>query len=74
MHTTVIKLDALTNPVGPATQDNNFFLISRTRFAFLFVCGVHVRGRRVEFRGARVDAFVHGSDFKLMTQVADLIL
>ena len=70
MTAAVIKLDTLADPVWTATKDHNFLAIRWAGLTFHvahhwgFVGGVHVRGLRLKFRRAGVDAFEHGGDAK----------
>ena len=59
MAAAVVELDALADTVGAAAKNENFLRISGRHFIVPVVGGVHVRGLRLELRGARVDA-LHG--------------
>ena len=54
MDTAVVKLDALADTVGSATEHHDFFLIGRLRFALVTVGGIHVGGVGRKLRRAGV--------------------
>ena len=62
MNTAVIKLNTLTDAVGPAPQHEDFFTVTRCSLTLLFIGGVHIgRGRR-KFRRAGVHPLIDGAD------------
>ena len=59
--TAIVKLDALTDAVGAATEDDDLLAVGRislaSRFAAIarIICGIHIRCFGCELGGARVD-------------------
>ena len=62
MNTAVIKLNALSDPVGTAAENDDFLPVRYVGFALVFVGRVEVGRRSGEFRGAGVDPFVDTVD------------
>ena len=60
LHTAVVELDALPDPVRAATEHDDLALCGRLRLALLLVRRVHVGGSGPELRRARVDPLEHG--------------
>ena len=58
----VIKLNSLPDTIRPTSQDNDFFLFSRSRLVFVFVRGIEIWRVALEFRSAGVHAFVNRHD------------
>ena len=56
VHAAVVELDALADAVRTAAEDHDLAVVRGRRLALFLVGRVHVRGRRREFGGARVDA------------------
>ena len=72
MHTTVVELDTLTDTVGATAQHQYLVALTGRRFAFLFIGGIHVGGRRGELRCAGIDPLVHRPDTQLIAARAHL--
>ena len=60
VHAGVVELDALTDPVRPAAQDDHLGFLAPGDLGLVVVGGVQVRGAGRELRGAGVDRVVHG--------------
>jgi hypothetical protein len=74
VHTRIVELDALPDPVGPAAQDDDLRCLAGGDFRLLVVRGVVVgRGGR-ELGGARVDGLEDRPDAGVMATFADLVL
>ncbi len=61
MHTAIIELDPLPDPVRPASQDNDFFPLADLSLAFLLVGRIQIRGIGRELGGTGIDPLVHRS-------------
>ena len=72
MHATVVKLDALTDPVRPPAEHHDFLFVARTRLALFLIGRVHVGGARRKFRGTGIDSLVNRADAKQVTTGAHL--
>ena len=59
MHTTVIKLNALPDPVWPPAQDHHLSFIPSPAFIFCFICGVIIGGMGLKLGSARVHEFIN---------------
>src|SRR5690606_8285414 len=74
----IVELDALTNTVWPAAENDDLLAIGRTRFVFDqtvergFVGRIHVSGWRSEFGSRGVDALVGWANSELVTELADV--
>ena len=62
VNTAVVKLDALTDAIGPAAEDDDLSPGSRVGLALIFEGRIQVGGRGLEFGSAGVDGFVNGLD------------
>ena len=70
----VVELNSLPDAVGPAAENDDFLLVGRRRFVFVFVGRVEIRREALEFRGAGVHALVDRHHAVLLAQVANLFL
>src|SRR5712675_659407 len=70
VHAAVVELDALSDAIRSAPQDDHLFPIGGRRLALLLVSGVHVRGPRREFRRAGIDSLVRRADSEAMPRSA----
>ena len=69
VYTAVVKFNALTNTVRPATQDHDFLArggLCLTLRAFALVGGIHIRGIGGELGRAGIDTLVHRSHAQRM--------
>ena len=66
MDAAIIKLDALSNAIGTATEHHDFFVVRGFGFAFVFVARIHVSSVGGKLCGAGVHAFVHGAHVQRM--------
>ncbi len=75
MHARVVELDALTDPVRPAAEDDHLLALALRRHLGLLVVGrVVVRRGRRELGGAGVDGLEHRSDAEPVAQGAHAVL
>ena len=74
MHTAIIEFDALTDAVRATTENHDFFVVGRARFAFFVIARIHVCGGSGEFGRTGIDAFVHRTNIERVTSGADLSL
>ncbi len=74
MDAAVVKLDALADAVGPATQHHDLAPVRGLCLAFLFIGRVHVGGAGREFRSTGVDALVGRAHAQFMAQSAHRVL
>ncbi len=80
MDATIVELDPLADPVGPAAEDDDFVAIARVGLAFgraqpiALVARVHVRGQRGKLGGAGVDALIDRVHPEAMPQRGGLLL
>ena len=72
VHTRVVELDALTDAIRSAAEDDYGRLRARHDFGFLVVRRVVVRRACGEFGGTGVHRLVHRADPHAVTQFADL--
>ena len=69
MHTTVIKLNTLTDSVRSSTQDHDLIGINRFGLTFNFISGVHVSRRCSELTATRIHPLVDRMDVQIMAQL-----
>ena len=70
MNTTVVKLNALTNTVGTATEDKDLVAVAWACLALFFISGVHVGGICRKLCCAGINALINGVQTQLVTQFA----
>ncbi len=70
MHTAVIELDALTDPVGATTDHHDLLAVAGVRLALFLIGGVHVGGVGSKFGGAGIHSLVHRADIQIVAQLA----
>ena len=73
MHTAIVKLDSLTDAVGPAPQDDDSIFSRLANFAFVFIGRVKIRCLGSELGTTRVDRFIgrqHAGTFACRTNDA----
>src|SRR4029079_5088389 len=58
----IVELDALTDPVRPAAENDDLLPRRRVRLALFFVRAVEIRRERLEFGCARIDALEGGDE------------
>src|SRR5208337_1598746 len=69
MAAAVVELDALSDAVRPAAQDDHFLAISWRCLVLFFVGRVKIGRVAFELRGAGVHALVHGLDTVLVAKL-----
>ena len=74
MHTGVVKLDTLTDSVGPRAENHHFLAIRRHHLGNLVIARVVVRGFRRKFPGTGVDCLEHRADAHAVPQRTQLPL
>ena len=62
LHTAIIELDTLPDPVGATSQHHDFVAIAWQGLTLFFIGGIHVGCSRHELSRAGVDALVHRAD------------
>ena len=72
MHATRIELDALADPIRSRPEDDDFAARGGIRFVLALIRRIEIRRAGLEFRRARVDALVNGTDSGAMSLFADL--
>ena len=70
MHTAVIELDPLTDPVGATTDDHDLVTVGRVRLALFVIAGVHVGGVGGKFRRTGIHSLVDGLHTQLFAFAA----
>ncbi len=70
----VIEFNALADPVGAATEDDDFLFVRLPCLIFVSVGGVEIRRVGIKFRGASVNEAVGGDDAHRLALGADRIL
>ena len=70
MHTAVIELDALTNPVGATADHHDLVTVGRVGLALFIIAGVHVGGIGGKFRRTGVHPLVDRLYAELVTLAA----
>ena len=71
--TTVVKLNALPDTIGPAAQHHNLASISGSRLTLFLIGGVHISGGSRKLGGAGIHAFVDRPKTQLLSALPDLI-
>jgi hypothetical protein len=74
VHTAVVELDALSDPVGPATQDHDLAAVGGLRLALVLIGRVQVGRMRLELARAGVHPLVDGTQPPPVAQRANLVL
>ncbi len=72
--TAVVELNSLPDAIGAAAENDDFLLICRSGFVFLFVGRIKIRCEAFKLRGASVDALIDRHHAVLLAQVAHLLL
>ncbi len=62
MAAAIIELDSLSDPIRPAPQDDDLLPPAGRGLIFIFVSGVKVRGKRLEFGCAGVHSLENRAD------------
>ena len=70
----VIELNSLPDAVRPAAQNDDFLLVGRRGFVFVFVGRIKIWRKTLELRRAGVHALVHGQHAMFLAQMPDLLL
>ena len=68
----VVKLNALTDPVGPATQNHHLATRGRSGLVLALIAGVQIRRVGHKLGRAGIDRFIHRGDGVLFAQTAHL--
>jgi len=74
LHTAIVKLNTLADPVRPSTQDHNLFSIGHPDLVLLFIGGVVVRCSGLKLGCTRVNQFIDWSDSGLASVILDFLL
>src|SRR6266851_7334510 len=74
MAAAVVELNSLPDAIGPAAQNNDFFLFGRRRLVFVLVGRIQIWREALELRGASIHAFVDWHHAMLFAQMSDFLL
>ena len=74
VHARVVEFDALTDPVGARTQDDDGLALTRTNFVLLVVGRVVVGRASSEFGSAGVDGLKDGVNAERAAHFAHRVL
>ena len=62
MDAAVVELDSLADPVGPSSQNHDFFPVRHPGFIFRFIRGIIIGSGGLELGGARVHQLIDRKD------------
>ena len=71
MDAAVVELNSLSDPVGPAPQDDDLFLVRLPGLVFPLVGRIVIGGVGGKFRSTGIDGLVHGEDPHLLPPCPD---
>jgi hypothetical protein len=74
VHAAVVELDALSDAVRAAAEDDDLLRRSGVRLVRLFEGAIHVRRVRLELGGTGIDSFVRGDQAVLETALTHHLL
>ena len=71
VYTTIIKFNALPDPIGTAPQDHDLFSIRGFHFILIPIRGIIIRGVSLKLRGTGIDQAKGGADAHGLTPLTD---
>src|SRR5262245_35297276 len=72
MAAAIVKFNALSNPIGTTSQNNDLLLRGGLRFIFRLIGRIQVRRETLEFRSAGIHMFVDWRNAIFLAQMPDL--